>query len=198
MNYLAHLSLSFKDEDLMLGNLVADFTRKAKFKDYQPRVQLGIELHHFIDDYTDSHSLVDEAKSIIRSHQGKFSGVVMDIYFDHLLAKEYNAWHEESLFDFACDSYALFNRRKKELPQATLHMLHYMEQGNWLYNYSSHQGLSRSLEGMSRRTRYPNNMHLAADFLQERELAIARLFKAFYADLQASVNQWREEVLGPV
>jgi len=193
MNYLAHLSLSFKDEDLMLGNLVADFTRKVKFKDYQPRVQKGIELHHFIDDYTDSHSLVDEAKSIIRSQQGKFSGVVMDIYFDHLLAKDYRDWHQDSLSDFARDSYALFNRRKDELPQSTLHMLHYMEQGNWLYNYSSHQGLSRSLEGMSRRTRYPNAMHLAASYLQEREAEIAPLFKAFYCELKRAVEDWRGE-----
>jgi acyl carrier protein phosphodiesterase len=190
MNYLAHLSLSFKDEDLMLGNLVADFTRRAKFKDFKPKVQQGIELHHFIDDFTDSHSLVEEAKALIRQEQAKFSGVVMDIYFDHLLAKTYNDWYQESLQDFALDAYDLFRQRKSELPESTLHMLHYMEKGNWLFNYSSHEGLSRSLEGMSRRTTYPNNMHLAADQLREKERELSLLFNTFYPELKEAALQW--------
>jgi acyl carrier protein phosphodiesterase len=190
MNYLAHLSLSFKDEDLMLGNLVADFTRRAKFKDFKPKVQQGIELHHFIDDFTDSHSLVEEAKALIRLEQAKFSGVVMDIYFDHLLAKTYNDWYQEPLQNFALEAYDLFRQRKSELPEATLQMLHYMEKSNWLFNYSSHEGLSRSLEGMSRRTAYPNNMHLAADQLREKETELSLLFNTFYPELKEATLQW--------
>mgnify|MGYP001138052265 CR=1 FL=1 len=192
MNYLAHLSLSFKDEDLMLGNLVADFTRKIKYQDYLPSVQKGIELHHFIDDFTDSHSLVEAAKALIRPQQGKFSGVVMDIYFDHLLARDYHFWHRESLADFAQNAYQLFNLRKDELPEAAAHMLHYMEKGNWLFNYASHDGLSRSLEGMSRRTRYKNAMNLAAKQLLELETEIKPLFERFYPELDKAVGQWIE------
>ncbi len=177
----------------MLGNLVADFTRKVKYRDYHPEVQKGIELHHFIDDYTDSHILVESAKSLIRSEQGKFSGVVMDIYFDHLLAKDYSHWYQESLADFAQEAYALFRRRREELPEATLHMLHYMEKGNWLYNYRSHAGLSRSLEGMSKRTRFSNKMHLAADYLREQEAELLPLFNTFYAELKAAVLDWRNK-----
>jgi acyl carrier protein phosphodiesterase len=192
MNYLAHLSLSFKNDDLMLGNLVADFTRKAKFGDFSSEVQRGIKLHHFIDDFTDSHSLVDAAKALIRPQQGKFSGVVMDIYFDHLLARDYHFWHEESLADFAQNAYRLFNCRKEELPETTLGMLHYMEKGNWLYNYASHNGLSQSLEGMSRRTAYNNSMHLAAMQLQELEVDIKPLFESFYPELIYAASQWLE------
>jgi len=176
----------------MLGNLVADFTRRVKFKDFKARVQQGIELHHFIDDFTDSHLLVEEAKAIIRPQQGKFSGVVMDIYFDHLLAKDYHFWHQDSLADFAKQAYSLFNKRKNELPETTLHMLQYMERGNWLYNYASHQGLSRSLEGMSRRTRYPNNMQTAASQLRDKETELLAIFKIFYPDLNAAVEAWRK------
>ena len=190
MNYLAHLSLSFKNDDLMLGNLVADFTRKAKFSEFIPEVQRGIHLHHFIDDFTDSHSLVEEAKVLIRPLQGKFSGVVLDIYFDHLLARDYYFWHQESLADFAEYAYQLFNLRKDELPEAAAHMVHYMAKGNWLFNYSTHEGLSRSLEGMSRRTSYKNTMNLAANQLQELESDLIPLFKEFYPELNKSVGQW--------
>ena len=190
MNYLAHLSLSFKNDDLMLGNLVADFTRKAKFSDFSSEVQRGIKLHHFIDDYTDSHSLVEEAKALIRPQQGKFSGVVMDIYFDHLLARDYHFWHRESLADFAQNAYQLFNLRKDELPEATVHMLHYMERGNWLLNYASLEGLQRSLKGMSSRTKYPNNMDQASHQLQRVEGQIMALFSDFYKELVYAVNAW--------
>jgi acyl carrier protein phosphodiesterase len=190
MNYLAHLSLSFKNDDLMLGNLVADFTRKAKFSDFSSEVQRGIQLHHFIDDYTDSHSLVEEAKAIIRPQQGKFSGVVMDIYFDHLLARDYHFWHQESLADFAQNAYQLFNLRKDELPEATVHMLHYMERGNWLLNYASLEGLQRSLKGMSSRTKYPNNMDQASHQLQRVKGQIMPLFSDFYKELVHAVNAW--------
>lgn len=190
MNYLAHLSLSFKNDDLMLGNLVADFTRKAKFSDFSTEVQRGIQLHHFIDDYTDRHSLVEEAKALIRPQQGKFSGVVMDIYFDHLLGRDYHFWHRESLADFAKNAYLLFNSRIDELPETTVHMLHYMERGNWLLHYASLEGLQRSLKGMSNRTKYPNNMAQAADQLQILEGQIRPLFSAFYKELLAVVKAW--------
>jgi len=174
----------------MLGNLVADFTRKAKFSDFSSEVQRGIQLHHFIDDYTDSHSLVEEAKALIRPQQSKFSGVVMDIYFDHLLARDYHFWHREPLADFAQNAYQLFNLRKDELPEATVHMLHYMERGNWLLNYASLEGLQRSLKGMSSRTKYPNNMDQASHQLQRVEGQIMPLFSAFYKELVHAVNAW--------
>lgn len=190
MNYLAHLSLSNKDEDLMIGNLVADFTRRARYGDFSTAVQKGIELHHFIDDYTDSHSLVEEAKAMIRPQQGKFSGVVMDIYFDHLLASDYYFWYREPLADFANHAYQLFNLRKDELPETTIHMLHYMERGNWLLNYASLEGLQSSLKGMSSRTKYPNNMAQASYQLKSIEGRILPLFRAFYKELVHAVNEW--------
>lgn len=190
MNYLAHLTLSFDKPGLMVGNFVADFTRRKFYNTYPRAVRKGIELHHYIDSFTDSHPATERAKAALRPTQGKYSGVVLDIYYDHLLARNYRRFGRESLEAFAPKSYAVLTEAQSLLPTQAAHTLHYMHRGDWLRAYASSEGMARSLEGMSRRAGFDNAMARAVDDFSARADFFEDSFEQFYPELENAVAQW--------
>ena len=54
MNYLAHLVLSGKNEEVLFGNFIADAVKGKSYLTWSKNIQKGILLHRFIDHYTDT------------------------------------------------------------------------------------------------------------------------------------------------
>lgn len=188
MNFLAHLALSGEDEELLIGNAIADFTRRKYFADFTEGIQKGIALHHFIDEFTDTHPVVKEMLEAWRPQQGKYAGVVNDIIMDHFLARDFENYHHQKLENFAAAAYEIFRRNWEQIPQRAQHTFHYMENGNWLLNYQYRQGMERSLGGMSRRAQNHNRMAEAVEQLDQQERFFERHFQAFYPDLKQAVE----------
>jgi len=94
MNYLAHLLLSNYHEDIMIGNFITDFITKPQERDFDSKIQVGIQLHRMIDEFTDDHPIVKESLSRLRKHQGKYAPVVLDICYDHLLARNWDKYSD--------------------------------------------------------------------------------------------------------
>lgn len=189
MNFLAHLKLSDDNEDLMIGNFIADSVRKVEYQHFKPGVIAGIELHHKIDFFTDHHPIVEDSKERLRPRQHKYAGVVVDILFDHFLARKFEDYHPQPLSEFAENSYNLFHRRWDELPLGIQHMLPYMEADNWLVNYGERKGLERVFRGMSRRASFNNEMANAVDHLFENY----HLFEAEFDQFFPLLNEYVQE-----
>jgi acyl carrier protein phosphodiesterase len=185
LNFLAHLSLSERNEDLMIGNFIADAVRSSQWSQYNSTIVKGIQLHHKIDFYTDNHPVVERSKKLLRPNHAKYTPVVVDILYDHFLAKNYNDFYETELGQFASETYAMLKRRWDDLPEAIQHMLPYMERGNWLVNYGNEQGLARVFNGMSRRANFKNQMQDATEDLREYYEDLEEHFSNFYPKLMA-------------
>lgn len=179
MNFLAHLVLSNDDDDLMIGNFIADSVRSVEWDQFLPEVVEGIKLHHKIDFFTDNHQVVERSKERLRPTQAKYSPVVVDILYDHFLARNFEDYYNSSLPAFAQRAYDLFHRRWDELPLPVQRMLPYMESGNWLVNYGNRPGLERVFSGMSRR----------ASFQNEMKEAVADMFR-HYDDFKAEFEEF--------
>lgn len=197
MNFLAHLVLSDTPAapnypDMVIGNFAAEAVRgRAALEAYSPAVQRGIRLHRFIDSFTDEHPLVRRTTARLReSGLGKWAGVVSDVGFDHLLARDFSHYHydpTEPLAAFAQRHYALLHTRRHELPERLQQTLHYMRRDDWLSGYAQPQGLERALLGLSRRA--PSGAVLAtgaAAFLAELP-AYEADFREFWPELRAAV-----------
>lgn len=184
MNFLAHLLLSENDEDLMIGNFIADSVRSSEWEQFKPEVVQGIQLHHKIDFFTDNHSVVEKSKERLRPTQSKYSPVVVDIMYDHFLARDFHHFSDMKLNEFAEKSYSLFYRRWEELPLAIQQMLPYMESGNWLVNYGNREGLERVFKGMSRRASFQNEMKSAVGDILNHYEAFAEEFHRFFPALR--------------
>lgn len=205
MNFLAHLVLSGPhDDDLLVGNFAAEAVRgRAAVAAFPPAVQRGIRLHRLIDSFTDEHPVVRRSTARLRAAGlGKWAGVAADVGYDHLLARDFARYHyapAEPLPAFAQRMYALLHRRRPELPERLQHMFNYMRDGDWLTGYAHPEGLTRALQGLSRRV--PGAAVLATGgpaFMAELP-AYEADFREFWPELRAAAEEWANETgAGPL
>jgi acyl carrier protein phosphodiesterase len=191
MNLLAHVYLSGNDPGIMVGNFMGDFVKGKDFrKRYPSPVVKGIELHRAIDSFTDDHSIVDKSKSRLRPTYRHYSGVIVDMFYDHFLAKNWSSFHHEPLPDFAEKTYRIIGQHASMLPQEAIHMMPYMVKGNWLVNYANVEGIQRALTGMSRRTKFNSKMDEAANDLVAHYTDFEQEFMMFFPELKAHAEKF--------
>lgn len=183
MNFLAHIYLSFEDADVTVGNFIADSVKGAALPHHSSRIKTGIALHRAIDDFTDHHPITSRSKSRLFEKYRHYSAVLVDIFYDHYLAKSWNQWHNEPLQEYAHRHYELFKQRKSDLPEGVKHMLPYMIQYDWLTNYQYFEGMQRVLNGMSRRASFKSKMEHAVADLKAHDTDFEKDFQAFFPEL---------------
>lgn len=189
MNFLAHIYLSGKDEELILGNFIADSIKGKKYLKYQPGVQKGILLHRRIDHFTDTHPIVRSSAAKLHKNYSHYSGVIVDIYYDHFLASQWNQYSNVPLEKFVADFYKLLQKNFDLLPAPIQRFLPYMVAENWLLSYASLEGIGRILYQMNIRTKNIVRMDRAVSDLKEHYQEFQEEFKAFFPELQEFSNQ---------
>ena len=190
MNFLAHLYLSCDNEDLLLGNFVADFIRNKEVENYPPEVQKGIELHRNIDRYTDNHPVVRQGTHRLQPHHHKYAPVVIDILYDHLLCKNWERYSSKSLQNFAAGTYQTLERRVDEMPAKLQRRLAPMIADNWLVRYGSEDGMRFTFAKMDMRTSFPSNFAKAYDHLMEDFDVYNKEFNQFFPEVIKYVNDF--------
>ncbi|WP_041557817.1 acyl carrier protein phosphodiesterase [Cellulophaga algicola] len=189
MNFLAHIYLSFDDKEITLGNFIADSIRGNKYKHLPERVQKGIKLHRFIDTFTDAHPTVRQSTKRLHENYSHYSGIIVDIFYDHFLAKNWSTYSEVPLEVFVDNFYDLLEDNYEILPDSTKHMMPYMIADNWIFNYSKLEGIGRVLTGMNRRTKNKSKMNFAILDLEEHYDEFEKEFTTFFEELIAFSKQ---------
>ena len=189
MNFLAHAQLSGNGEDLLIGNFIGDFVKGSEMDNYRLGIRNGIILHRLIDQFTDSHAIVKRSKERIRHKYGHYSSVIMDLYYDHFLSKNWKNYSSIDLADYCSWVYRLMKTNEADLPANFMVMLKYMRTGNWLFNYQFVEGVGKALEGMSRRAKFDSKMDEATDLLQAHYQELEGDFFEFYPLLQDYCKQ---------
>ncbi|MBK9525469.1 MAG: DUF479 domain-containing protein [Bacteroidetes bacterium] len=183
MNFLAHIYLSGENKDLMVGNFIADFVKGRKKFDYPDGIRKGIELHRQIDDYTDHHPITSLSKDRLRPKYSKYSGVIVDIYYDHFLAHNFSRYSEIPLVEYSAQTYKVLNEYSEFLPEGVHYFLPFMIERNWLLNYASIEGIGRALSGLSKRVSFENKMDESVADLREHYQAFENEFNLFFPEL---------------
>jgi len=195
MNFLAHAHLSGENDDLLFGNFIADAVKGNGMLNYDGDVRLGIRLHRRIDTFTDKHDIVRKSVGRVRNSFGKYSGIVIDIFYDHFLAVAWSDFHKETLPFFAKRVYQILLNRYQILPDRTKRMLPYLIGQDWLVGYSNFEGLTQVFYGMDRRTDFQSGMRTAVDDLRKNYNELQSDFSMFYPELQNHVDFLIKEYL---
>ena len=188
MNFLSHLYLAGHSEGLIIGNFIADSVKGNAFKNYSEEIQKGILLHRKIDTFTDSHPIVELSKGRLRDNYKKYAGVIVDIYYDHYLAVNWNDYAEVELNVFTKSIYSIVDRYKDLLPPKSAQFNKYMVHHNILSAYASLDGIEKVLRGMAERTTFVSNMEHSIHDLKEHYHLFEKEFRLFFPELQQFVN----------
>ena len=184
MNFLAHIYLSGDNDLLKIGNFMADSIRGNHYLDYPEEIKKGILLHRYIDTFTDAHPIYRKSKHRLHEKYGHYSGVIMDIVYDHFLAKNWARYSDTKLEEYADSFYKLLQHNYDILTEKTQGMLPYMMGRNWLVSYASMAGLEMILFQMDHRTKNRVHMHEAIVEIQEFYTEFEEEFTLFFEELQ--------------
>jgi len=183
MNYLAHIYLSGDNETIRIGNFMADHIKGNKYKTYPEDIQKGILLHRQIDSFTDGHKIARGSKRRLNERYGLYKGVIIDILYDHFLAKNWPLYSKIPLSDYSTAFYKLLLEHYEILPEKIKYMSKYMIKDDWLAAYAHKEGIQKVLSGMNRRTGGISNMDLAINDLETHYDDFENDFTLFFKDL---------------
>lgn len=195
MNFLAHLYLSGNDTNIIIGNFIADHIKGNKFKHLPLSIQKGIRLHREIDTFTDTHPVVKKSMHRLNERYGHYDGVIIDIFYDHFLAKNWTKYSTIPFDKYVQSIYTLLQDNLPLLPKKTVEMLPYMIQYNWLYNYQYLKGIKTVLVGMNKRTNGKSKMHLAIEDLKIHYNDFEKDFLLFFEDIRLFTSNKIQELL---
>jgi acyl carrier protein phosphodiesterase len=179
MNFLAHLYLSGEDNGLKVGNFIGDFVKGKKYLDYPDEIKKGILLHRSIDHFTDTNPNAREAMKPFKQDYGRYSGIIVDIIFDHFLGLNWEEYSIYSLRDFTKNVHLLLISNFGLLPAGVQKFLPFLIMHRRLESYSFEFGIKRTLEIMSQYTSLPPKTESALKIFRENKTELSGNFGIF-------------------
>ena len=193
MNFLAHLYLARHSDDAMLGALLGDFVGTAGLDRYNAEVQREIRLHRRIDSYTDRHPAVLAARSHFPEGRRRYAGILLDVYFDHLIARDWPRYHPVDLDSFNRHFYGVL-MAQPELPERLQKILPSFVQHDWLGSYRDRDTIDHAVSRIATRlSRNGDKLVQCLPVLREHEDDVNRRFEDFFPALEDYVGRLRRE-----
>jgi len=181
MNYLAHIHLSDNSDENMLGNFLGDSVNKPLENEFEYSIKHGILMHKKLDTFTDSHPDFLRSRKRISSTNRRLSGVLIDMFYDHFLAKNWDEYSSISLDEYADNFYKILEKFSYCLPDKLTSRMPFMIKENWLLSYKDISGIEISVNRISKR--FSNTKHPLVNPIDElinNYESLENDFKSFY------------------
>jgi acyl carrier protein phosphodiesterase len=189
MNYLAHLHLGGQRPGQLLGSLYGDFVKGRLQGQFTAEIEGAIQLHRSIDVFTDRHPQVDIALSRFSLTRRRYAGIVLDVFFDHCLARDWTLYADRPLALFTSDVYRVLSS-EQQLPERLAKIAPHMVANDWLGSYQEFEVLEQVLRGISRRLSRPEELAAAMQELRRLYEPLSEDFRLFYPQLQAFARNY--------
>ncbi|WP_462382014.1 acyl carrier protein phosphodiesterase [Pseudomonas sp. Marseille-QA0892] len=189
MNYLAHLLLGGPKPDQLLGSLYGDFVKGPLNGDWPAEVERSIRLHRAIDAFTDAHPCVRQGKARFPAARRRFAGIVVDVFFDHCLARDWSLHSDVPLDQFTARVYQVL-ADEPALPARLATIAPRMAAQDWLGSYRDFEVLRDVIAGMSRRLSRPEWLAGAYEELEALYEPLSADFQAFFPELMAFADRY--------
>ncbi|BAY13660.1 acyl carrier protein phosphodiesterase [Calothrix sp. NIES-2098] len=194
MNWLAHLLLSEPNVEIRLGNLLADIVKGSARQEFNFHIQRGIACHQVIDKFTDNHIVVQRSKERLNSSYRRFAGVLVDVFYDHFLAKNWSQYSHVSLDEFTAEIYESFCAYQGQIPPIVREVISRVAAEDWLGSYRNVSGIEIALLRISRRlSRRRNRLFNLTPAINELIAHYDDLeddFQEFFPQLFSYVQNW--------
>jgi len=195
LNFLAHIFLARYSDDAMLGALLGDFVKPHSGFAFSAEVEREILIHRKVDAFTDSHPLVLHAKTLFPGPSRRFAGILLDVFYDHVLAANWTQYADVPLAPFVARFYQVLDDKADLLPPRLAGAAPYMVTQDWLGSYVDYAGVETAIRRMATRlSRNGDLMCAGLDDLSANYEALASGFHSFFPQLIAFVDRTRIEI----
>ena len=183
MNWLAHLYLSTDNIEFQLGNVMTDSFKPDELRAYSELFDAGVECHHVIDRFTDTHPVVKQSVQLLRPKYRHYAGILVDVFYDHFLAVNWNQFSDIRYEDFVDHFYRSALSCDLPLSHDMRYFLELFIEHKLLDHYDSSLGVERALKRISKRSRYKNTIAEGVDDLKYHYDDLNRHFLKFFPEL---------------
>ena len=184
MNFLAHLYLSPDTPDALIGSLLGDFVKgPVERAGYNDEITRAIRLHRAIDTFTDAHPVFAASKARVSPARRRYAGILVDLFYDHFLARHWHDYHGQHLETFAADIYGMLLDRAAGLPEPAGRMVTFMARQDWLVSYREVDAVGAALERMGRRLTRGNALLGSIEDLESAYAGFEADFRAFMPEV---------------
>ncbi|HVI56902.1 MAG TPA: ACP phosphodiesterase [Luteibacter sp.] len=190
MNVLAHALLAGDDAALRLGGVMGDFVRGTPDLSLPPRVRDGIYLHRAIDVFTDSHDDVRAARERLPAPFRRYAGILLDMWFDHCLARDFAKWSARPLGEFSTRLREEMHAATPVLPGSLRRFLGYMDANDLPAGYADADAIGKALGGISQRLSRANPVAGAMPLLLSEDAMLRATFERFFPQLRDFASDW--------
>ncbi|MFY2763156.1 ACP phosphodiesterase [Arenimonas sp. MALMAid1274] len=192
MNFLAHVYLARHSDDAMLGALLGDFVGTAGIDLFKPEVQREILLHRKIDSYTDQHPAVQAMRALFPDGRRRYAGILLDVYFDHLLARDWAQYSDVPLDVFSRHFYDVLMAHLPVLPARLQAIAPRIVEHDWFGMYRRRENVDAAVTRIATRlSRNGDKLVACLPILRAHEAEVASGFQPFFRDLVAYSAQAR-------
>ena len=192
MNFLAHMFLTYEDKELTVGNYVADFIRNRDFVLFSDKVVHGIKLHRHIDHYTDNHPEVLKSTRSLRERHSKYAPVVIDVFYDYVLAVNWEKFTDMDMRSFADTIYVYINEYSEDFPIHLQTISSRMIADDFLLQYGTQEGIEKTFKRIGNRAKFKSNFETAFQDLEDNFEEINDGFLRFFPDLIKEVKTFEK------
>ncbi len=190
MNYLVHLFLADDTPSSMLGNLMGDFVKGRLDDTFPPAIRRGIEMHRQVDAFAHDNPVYRRSKGRLDDSYGYFRGVLIDVFYDHFLARNWSRHRPQPLEAFAGRVYRLLTENFERLPPGLQQVAPRMIEHNWLLSYRETETIDRVLQRLSSRLRRPNPLGRGVVELHRHYRTLEEDCEEFLAEAVTFVGEW--------
>ena len=183
MNYLAHLFLADQTDDSLIGNLLGDFVKGRPGEPYSDEIVCGILFHRKIDVFADAHPTMRTSRGRIGPQMSRFSGIIIDVCYDHYLARHWKRYSNQDLTAFVQHAYDVLRKHRSILPQRLQRILPYMISEDWLGRYIEIKSVGVTLDRIARRVTRGERFKGAIVEVEKHYTDLESDFLHFFPDL---------------
>jgi acyl carrier protein phosphodiesterase len=195
VNYLAHIFLAGPEPEAQLGGLLGDFTKPFSGMSFGATAEREILIHRRIDSFTDAHPIVLAAKARFSPRARRFSGLVLDLLYDHFLADHWSEYCDLDLRRYIDRFCITLLNPPFVLPERLSKLAPALASEDWLGSYAEYGGFERAVKRLSLRLSKGAEQMLEGLTDVRRHLsAFEAGFQSFFPELQSYVQRKREEL----
>lgn len=195
MNYLAHLCLANSDSGLMLGGMFGDFVRgRRALRAYPEQVRQGIVLHRYIDRKTDHSTVVKKLRTCFPREFRRYAGIIIDLAFDHELAKNWWRYMPGSLERFDIEVRDLLRDNTELVPEKLTGFMRYADRHGLFSAYREEDVTLYALAGLGTRLSRPNPLHRVSEIWPDLAPEFKVAFRQVFPEIQSEVLDWRKRM----
>ena len=189
MNYLSHLFFSQRTPESFTGNLMGDFKPSEQLTQNLPHaVLLGIENHRLVDRHTDSYQAVRDLRTQFSKEKRRYAGVITDICFDYFLIKHWSDYTSMPFADFSKQAYQGLSDCKVMMPPRMQSVVGNIIKHRWLEQYATLEGIDHTINMVSKRLRFDNNMAQSRAEIERLYSNIETVFFSLFEYLSEQVE----------